>query len=228
MNSAEVAELVSDCPYLYHMAMKGSWPLIQQIGLVPTGVLLDHFEVPADQRIDLTTKRRPRTVKISHSVFGSAFIRDQIPLLDDDLAACLTGGLSPSDWHKKLNERVFFWLTEQRLRRMLCAGAYKGDEHLVLKIPTRGVIDDYWERIELSPMNSGATRPWRHPRGPETFLPIDHYPYAKWRKARAKGERVVELTVIGGVPDIAERVEQVRVMSCSGAGPVLYQRAVAA
>lgn len=225
MTPDEIDELIADCPYIYHMAMRDSWPLIQQIGLIPTERLLDQFEVPAEAKVQLTTKRRPATVCIEHPQWGTAHIRDQIPLTDDDLLKCLSDGLTPVEWHKLLNERVFFWLTEARLQRMLCAGAYRSLEHIVLKVPTRGIIEQYWDNIELSPMNSGATRPWRHPRGSNTFLPISEYPYAKWRKTgRGKGERVVELTVIGGVPDMAAHVEQVRIRSCANKGPVLYQR----
>lgn len=107
---------------------------------------------------------------------------------------------------------------------MLGAGAYKNQEHIVLKVCTASIVTKHHGSIELSPMNSGATRPWRHPRGSDTFLPIAEYPYEQWRKARPRGDRVVELTVIGGVPNIMDHVEEVRVESKGHIGHVLYSR----
>src|SRR4051812_28129896 len=99
------------------MAMKDSWPSIQKHGLLPTDNLLDLFEVGADQAAQLTGQRRPASVDIEHEEHGKATVRDQIPMHENDLLRCLTGGLTPVDWYKRLNERVFFWLTEMRLQR---------------------------------------------------------------------------------------------------------------
>jgi hypothetical protein len=220
----EIEDLIDDCPVLYHMAMRDSWPSIQRLGLIPTDALLKHFEVDSDLRHQLTSGRRAATVEITHAELGTAFVRDQIPLLDSDLSVCLRDGLTPLDWHKRLNERVFFWLTPQRLQTMLCAGAYRKLEHLVLQVRTRDIVERYRQAIELSPMNSGATRPWRHPRGANTFLPISAYPYADRKKVKPRGERVVELTVIGGVPDIADYVLEAGIVSCAGKGEVLFKR----
>lgn len=214
MTDEELETLIVDCPHLYHMAMRQSWPSIQKHGLLPTEALLDLWEVGGEVRTELTTRRRPKSVAISHAVHGQAVVRDQIPMHDHHLAKCLRDGLTPIDWHKRLNERVFFWLTEQRLERLLCAGAYRVDEHVVLKVDTRSLIEAHRGTIELSPMNSGCTMPFPHPRGADTFLPIDKYPYALWRSKRRASEAVVELTVIGGVPDIQAHVTEVSIRSC--------------
>ncbi|MEI4509201.1 hypothetical protein WBQ88_15735 [Sphingopyxis sp. CCNWLW253] len=223
MTDEELGELLKNCPALFHMAMRDSWPLIQKHGLLPTNRLLELFDVDHETRAELTTKRRPASFPIAHPEVGSATIRDQIPLYDHHLAKCLQGGLSPIDWHAKLNERVFFWLTEKRLQKLLCAGAYRKQQHVVLKINTAMLVNDHRERIELAPMNTGCTMPFAHPRGPETFLPIDQYPYSNWRKkGRSRHEAVVELTVIGGVPNIADYVEEVTIRKC-GEDPVPVQ-----
>jgi hypothetical protein len=228
VTAEELDEVIADSPCLYHMAMKDSWALIQDYGLLPTDRLLELFEVSETHVHDLTRNRRPTSVIIEHPKHGQATVRDQIPLHEKDLVKCLEGGLTPLDWYKRLNERVFFWLTEGRLRRLLCAGAYRRMEHLVLKVPTRPIVDAYYDRIQLSPMNSGCTKPMPHPRGPDTFLPIDEYPYQFWKKVRRRqrGERVVELTVIGGVPDIAKYVEEASMMSCDGKTSVVWSRAM--
>jgi hypothetical protein len=210
----ELKTLIADCPHLYHMAMRQSWPSIRTHGLLPTDTLLNLWEISGQLRTELTTRRRPKSVAISHVRHGEAVIRDQIPMHDHHLAKCLRDGLTPTDWHERLNERVFFWLTEKRLERLLCAGAYRRDEHVVLKVDTRSLMTAHRDRIELSPMNSGCTMPFPHPRGADTFLPIDTYPYALWRSKRPATEAVVELTVIGGVPDIQEHVTEVSIRTC--------------
>lgn len=214
MTNEELDALIQDCPRLYHMAMRQSWASIQRHGLLPTRILLDLWAVEDAQREELTTRRRPRSVTVSHPAHGDAVIRDQIPMYDHHLEKCLRDGLTPRDWHERLNERVFFWLTEDRLERLLCAGAYKKEEHIVLTVNTASLIAKHRDRIELCPMNSGCTRPVAHPRGKETFLPIAKYPYAQWRATRRAQEAVIELTVIGGVPDIRDHVEAVDVRQC--------------
>lgn len=223
MTPKELEELIADCPFLYHMAMHDSWESIKRHGLIPTDALLRLFELDADTVADLTQRRRPESFPINHPEHGQATVRDQIPLRHSDLERCLEGGLTPLDWYHRLNERVFFWLTEERLNKLLCAGAYRTSGHLVLKVRTAPIIEKYRDRIELSPMNSGCTRPMAHPRGPETFLPIDQYPYGVWRKKRRRGERVVELTVIGGVPDVVEYVVGASIRSCGGETKVIYE-----
>lgn len=225
MIDEELDVLIADCPLLYHMAMRQSWPSIQRHGLLSTNVLLDLWEIREDERRELTTNKRPASVAISHPDYGRAVIRDQIPMHDHHLAKCLRDGLTPRDWHDRLNERVFFWLTEERLEKLLCANAYKGDEHIVLKVDTASLVANHRDRIELCFMNSGCTMPYPHPRGADTFLPIDKYPYAQWRAKRSARKAVVELTVIGGVPDITDHVQQVSVRRCGDTLEVLYLRA---
>jgi hypothetical protein len=150
----------------------------------------------------MLTKRRPASVPIQHPELGGAIVRDQIPLLDKDLEQCLLDGLTPLEWHARLNERVFFWTNYRRLVTLLSARAYRDQAHDVLEIDTRSLVAEYRSSIELSPMNSGCTRPWRHPRGKDTFLRIEEYPYRDRLKRGKKDDAVVELTVIGGIPDI--------------------------
>lgn len=224
MTSEELKTLVADCPRLYHMAMRQSWPSIKAHGLLPTKSLLELFEVDHVRRQELTTKRRPASVKITHPVHGDAVIRDQIPMHDRHLESCLQGGLTVREWHDRLNERVFFWLTEQRLEKLLCAKSYRDQEHVVLTLETAPLIADHFDRIELCPMNSGCTMPFPHPRGAGTFLPIPSYPYAEWRSRRRALEAVVELTVIGGVPNVADYVLEVSARKCGEILGQIYQR----
>ena len=131
---------------------------------------------------------------------------------DSGLRRCLRDELSPDDWYGILNERVFFWLSHSRLIRLLSARPYRHKEHDVLELDARSLVAAHRNNITLSPINSGATKPFPRERGQDTFLSIADYPYSSWRARRRPGERAVELAVMGGVPDVRRFVRQVSVM----------------
>jgi uncharacterized protein DUF7002 len=184
------------------MAERGSWPSIRSHGLLSTTALLDLYEYPENRRLQIEAERRPESVQIEHLKYGQATIRDQIPMTDSALVRCLGDGLTPTDWYRMLNARVFFWLTEERLERLLSAGSYASSSHDVLFIETAPLIDNHRELITLAPINTGNTRPYPAPRGLSTFSSIENYPYKEWMAKRRGKEPVVELAVMHGVPDI--------------------------
>jgi len=191
------------------MAARDSWPSIMKHGLLSTSALLDLFEIDGEARKRIEERHRPRTEVIAHKRHGNASIRDQKPMSDRGLKRALRDGLSPRDWYLMLNSKVFFWTSEERLHRLLCARAYASDEHDVLIIGSKPLIRAYACEIVLCPMNSGATTPFAHPRGADTFLDITSYPWAEWKKKRGRREAVVELAVRGGVPDVVKYVTKV-------------------
>jgi len=191
-----------------------AWPSISQHGLLSTQALLDLFEVNGDRRTALLTRRRPASVVLQHPLKGRAVLRDQIPLSETRLAACLQDGLTPQQWLSMLNSKVFFWVDPQRLETLRDADAYRGARQLVLTVDTESLVQADVGRIIVSDRNTGATRPFAHPRGRRTFLPL----------ADNGRRRIVELVVEGSVPDI---VQHVTVATQIGGGQdevVLYRR----
>ena len=128
---------------------------------------------------------------------------------DKGLLRCLQDELSPESWYQLLNAKVFFWLSRERLSRLLNAGTYRSQEHDVLEIDASSLVAAYKDRIWFCPLNSGCTKPFPHARGLETFQRIVNYPYSRWKAKRRRGERVVELAVDYAVPDIAKFVRRV-------------------
>lgn len=190
-------------PKLFHMAEQGAWPGIQQHGLLSTSALLDLFEVAGEERAEIEECRRPGPKIIKHPKFGTAVIRDQRPMSDSKLRGCLDDGLTPPDWYRLLNGRVFFWLTQKRLVGLM--KAYRERPHLVLEVDTAELLRRHGNNVLLTPMNTGTTSPMAFPRGIRTFLPPDQYPFEE--NARKKGGRtkaIVELTVGYAVRDIAD------------------------
>lgn len=223
MTKDELVELVTDCPTLYHMAEAGSWPSIQNYGLLSTTALLDRYEIAGAARAAMESKRRPTSVPLERTGFGRAVVRDQLPMDDEGLSRCLEDGLSPEDWYRTLNAKVFFWLTWERLLRLLNAGTYRLQEHDVLALDAKSLVQAYEDKIWLCPINSGCTKPFPHPRGKNTFQRTSDYPYAEWKAKRKRGERAVEVAVDYAVPDAAKFVTRVVRMKASAELAVLFQ-----
>lgn len=209
MTSEELDELLADCPILYHMAERGSWPSIKRRGLLSTSALLDSYEISGSRRQEIEGQRRPASVELTAFGLSAAVVRDQLPMDDRGLERCLLDGISPESWYRLLNSKVFFWLTRERLFRLLNAGTYSAQEHDVLELDTKSLVEAYADRIWLCAINSGCTKPYPHPRGSSTFQRIFDYPYERWRKKRKRGERVVELAVDYAVPDVTKYVKRV-------------------
>ncbi|MGI4798211.1 MAG: DUF7002 family protein [Janthinobacterium lividum] len=203
MTDAELQDLVHANPTLFHMAERGAWPAIQRHGLLSTSALLDLYGVTGAARVALEATRRPDTATLTQPGFPDIAIRDQKPMSDRALESCLTGGMTPPDWYRLLNGKVFFWLTEARLAKLLGARPYRAHEHDVLQLDTARLVAAYRDVITLSRINSGSTIRKAALRGPDTFRTIADYPIRRGR------ERAVELAVTGGIPDIARYVTDV-------------------
>ena len=142
---------------------------------------------------------------------------------DTGLARALRDDLTPREWYEFLNRHVFFWTSESRLRRLLAAREYRDRRQLVLMIRTAELLERYGRNVLLSPMNSGATKPYPHARGRDTFLPMADYPLAEWKRKRPRGEFVVELLVATGVPDVLAFVERAEHVGGRTPDVVVYQ-----
>ena len=212
MNQSELNELLNDCPRLFHMAERSAWDGIRERGLLSTSALLDLYGIKGKERFILESERRAITAEINAPGLNPAKIRDQIPMDDNGLRRCLPQTISPRDWYEFLNRKVFFWLTKDRLDRLSSARAYRDTEHEVLVLNSRRIVEAYSERIWLCPINSGCTKPMPRCRDYATFARIADYPYQRWRKRRKRGERVVELCIDDGVPNVTDFVERVYVM----------------
>jgi hypothetical protein len=202
-------DLVERHPLLWHMAEDGSWPGIREHGLLSTAALLDLYQVGGEQRTQIVSRRRPRSVAIKRAELPDAVVRDQKPMNDDALAKCLKDGITPERWYEILNAKTFFWVSRSRLDKLLQARAYRGKPQVVLTVLTRSLVETNRDRILLSPINSGATLYIPQARGLDTFRSMADFPYDDIRKQRSGRDPIVELVVEGGVPDVAAHVMMV-------------------
>lgn len=219
--------LAARFPRLYHMAQAGSWPGIQRNGLLSTNALLDLFEVQGEAREALVARHRAESVPIRHPLRGEAVIRDQKPMSDGGLLRALGDGLTPAEWYRLLNEKVFFWLARERLDKLLGAAAYRDKRQTVLTIDTAALLARHADQVLLSPINSGCTKPYPTPRGRDTFLPLADYPFEESSRKRGRQNAVVELTVRYAVPDIRDFVLMVEEVGGGVDRALLWERSAA-
>ena len=205
------------------MAEGGTWHSIRERGLLSTSALLDLYGIDGEERWRIESCHRPESVTIRHDTYGPAVIRDQKPLSETALSKCLKG-MTPIEWYRLLNGKVFFWLTAERVSRLLSARAYRDREHTVLTIDTARLLQNHEREVTLSPINSGSTVYNPQPRGADTFQSLANYPFDTWRKKRGRTTAIAELAVTHEVKDIHEMVLRVERRKRSRIFEVLYQR----
>jgi len=193
-----VDRLSRQYPKLYHMADPRNWDNICKHGLLSTTALLDLFEYDGQSRLEIESQLRIKQFRITHPVYGEAFIRDQDPLRNRPsrgifLEKCLDG-ITPREWFELLNRKTFFWATETGLNYMLGARLYRNKSHYVITVDTHKLLDNHADQITLSSQNSGSLYK-NEKRSKDTFKSITEYPRMPW---------VNEFVVEYSVPDIAD------------------------
>lgn len=196
-------DLAQRHPRLFHLTDPESEMGIQKHGLLSTEALIKKFERSSLAQDEFLARIRPTNVSLHHPDVGRAVITDNKPLNAKKLAACLDDGLTPEDWMRLLNQRVFFWPDLKHLKTLKGARLNRNRQRLVLVFDTVALVQGHYERTEIAPINTGSTlyNPVR--RGRATFTPIKGLSYENWRRMRGLKslDRIKEVTVLGGIPD---------------------------
>lgn len=179
-------------PRLFHLADARNWPSIQSHGLLATQRLIERFAAGRDREIEAA--RRHASVPLSTNSGRSPFvyIRDQHQINPPQFPTCLVG-CDEWEYRQLLNRRVFFWTDAARLERL--HSYYRRQPQVLLTIDSRRLLTRYADQTELTAINSGYIRRKPALRGPHTFVPLEAWP-------ASGGRKVVETTVLDGVPDI--------------------------
>ena len=182
-------------------------------GLLSTSALLDLLKCPPDQRKRIELHRRPEKVSLYIPNIGRVVIRDQKPMSDAVLRKVLTN-VTPEDWYRLLNGKVFFWPNLDRLKRFLG----QDSEQIVITVDTGRLLADHRESIYISHINSGATLHNARRRGPETFKRVAEFPFECWRPSRA----VAEIAVTDRVVNFGRYATEVRRWRGKSPGIILW------
>lgn len=215
-------ELCARYPLLWHMAEDGTWPSIAANGLKSTSELLDFYGYTGRDRHKVESQHRASSHILDAAGLPPAVIRDQAPIHEPTLAGVLENGLTPADWYRILNERVFFWVSANRLDRLLQAKRYRGTAHTVVVVETEKLLGQCGPDVTLCPMNSGNTMMVAMPRGSDTFARLDTYPFHERRRAGL--EPVAELAVTGSVDNVKTVAVRVERRAPGEAPTLLWQR----
>lgn len=191
---AKIDEIASLYPRLYHMATAGSWASIKEHGLVCTRLACEMANVDEQLKIKLISELRPDSVSIGNSSGPQFVVRDQKPMNATTLEKALQD-MSMSEWLLSLNSKVFFWPTKRRLKTMMGARPYKNIEHDVLVLDTAKLLEAEQDKVWLSPMNSGATIPFSHPRGSGTFHRLHEFDLAARVSMSGRNTAIAEVCV---------------------------------
>ncbi|CRM32860.1 DUF7002 family protein [Pseudomonas sp. NPDC090964] len=89
-----------------------------------TTAVLDHLEVEEDDRPRFESEHRDQKMDVRAGHPSNIVLRDQKPMPEKRLLQALTDGTTPQQWYELINEKVFFWVEEERLHRLLGARDY--------------------------------------------------------------------------------------------------------
>jgi hypothetical protein len=201
---------------VYHIAEADNWPSIQRDGLLSARALFERAGARAEDRAAVEKHRPVRAVLSDGTV-----IRDQSPMPPAALKPCLRG-LTPAQWYRLLNSKVFFWFDEDRVARHL--HACRRTAQIVLTIDAEALLARHAARASVAPFNTGNARRKPAVRGRATFVPWPTWLASGWRSEsdgvgtslRSKSHKPVELAIDRAVPDILDFVVSRRAVEASG------------
>jgi hypothetical protein len=196
--------------HVYHLAEASNWLSIQRHGLLSASNLLDLAGIPRIHRKRLEWRQRLQHIELPNGVQ----IRDQRPMPPTGLETCLVG-MTPAEWYRLINARVFFWLDPGRLNRQ--RAACEPRPQVVLTVDTASLVARYSRHLEVTPINTGNARRRPARRGAATFVPYIAWTKSGWASEaaalgtpeRSRSRLPAELTVVGSVPDVMQFVVQV-------------------
>lgn len=207
-------ELALTVPRLFHLTAPDAVAGIRARGLMTPEAMCERVGLEPKERERLLRHRRAKEVRLERD--GETYVvNDNAPLFTDKLAGVLQDDLTPPDWLAMLNARAFFWADEKFARSLRAARNNRDRPRTLLVFDTLSLARAHGKRMELCPINSGATLHTPPPRGLLTFSPLPDVDYDEWRRARReRGEKkgldtIKEVTVRGGVPDAAEHLVEV-------------------
>ena len=189
---------------VYHIAEADNWPSIERDGLLSARALFERAGTRPEDSAAVEKHRPVRAVLSDGTV-----IRDQSPMPPSALKPCLRG-LTPTQWYRLLNGKVFFWFDEERVARHL--HACRRTTQIVMTIDAEALLARHAARASVAPFNTGNARRKPAVRGRATFVPWTTWQTSGWltesdglgTSLRSKSHRPAELTVDHAVADILD------------------------
>ena len=203
-------QFLTRCPSLWHVAPSGAWATIKERGLMTAAQLIDAADLDEEQRSELHEMPRRHAVPLRVND-ADVVLRDQGPLFKADLASLLEPEMTPADWVRLLNRRVYLFTTKAAMQKVLDKYVASDGAQEVISFSPRRLLDAVQFRIELAAQNSGAIARRSDPyKGRDAFLSI----------SRSRDRRPAEVTIVDGLDDLSA-VVRVERYSADGARTAL-------
>lgn len=135
-----IDKLIALHPRIYHMAERDSWPSIRQHGLLSSNEVARLSGLTGPDLRNLRSGHRAEKLTVEVPGIGAIVLRDQKPMAPDRIRRALTDGTPAARWYELINDRVFFWVSEARLLKLLGAREYRALEHDVLTLDTASLL----------------------------------------------------------------------------------------
>ena len=202
-------------PVLYHLSAAESWPFIQRHGLLSSKQILLKCSVDEERKQEIEKHRLRRSYLLESDGHGSFTLRDRTTLSHAGLAVALGKACSPDQWIDLLNQRVFLFARRTSLENLLRAPLNRELSHILLEVDTRKLFDAYASSIELADINTGYAKRRPAQRGLHTFQASQKY-------SRTGGAKIIEVTVLRGIPDIMGLLQRTVLRRPDGTEELLY------
>jgi len=194
-------------PLLFHLAETANLRSIEQLGLLSASDLIERAGLPTVWH----ERHRPHRLVLPNGVV----LRDQKPMPPTALKRCLRG-MTPEEWHRLLNSKVFLWIDRERLNRQRDAcGRFP---QILYVVKTEKLLERYASSVALTPINSGNARRRPAVRGAKTFVPYLDWIERGWHAegrdegVRPRSHAPAEFAVSRAIPDWMDFVMEIRAL----------------
>lgn len=205
-------DFVTKYPHCFHLTAAGAWPHVREHGLLSTARVLEQHGRSGDAAGH--THRASGVLLQGTDTLPQVLVRDQIPLALAQLPGVLTD-MTTEEWLRTLNARVFFFVRRDDALALSKARAYKAQEHEMITLTTRSLVNSCASRVQLAHLNTGTVQRGAGTRGSDTFRSIDTY--------AGTLSSVKELTVLGGVVPVLPHVVRVESVSAGTSTGILWE-----
>ena len=195
---------------LFHVTDRPAWAFIEAHGLLSTDSLVETFVDDSDLALELRSRKRFAPVLLHEDERGRVLLNDNLPLIFPRLAGALDDGLTPDDWLRILNERVYFFPTLERAASFIEAGRRGGREKLLLTFDALSIASAHLDDLFIAPINTGSALRSPARRGRSTFAPAARVSWeefaARRRATKRTPDTVAEISLLGGLPDVSRHL----------------------
>jgi hypothetical protein len=194
-------------PRVFHVSLCPRSSTIKSAGLFSAAGLLACSALSSEEREHILFSQR-KTTLILQTDFGETVLNDQFPLPAKALLRCLNG-ISPQDWYAEMNERIFFFLNEDKARSFGSVRADKLPARTLLCLNSKNLIAGLEDDFELCAFNSGNAMRRAVRRDRNSFQTIDKYPLIERARKYGWHHAVSELSIRRRSLSISHALESV-------------------